>query len=392
LDTLSALSKRSVLIVEENAHWPFGHSPERFAQLATGFADLGCHVEVLTAWGWVRADEHPEPPFRVREYSGAAHFVRRVASWSRRSGTPFGRRVGDALAALAMSIGAAATAKSMQPRPDLVVLFGWRTDPLLVASALGDGQWLLYEFEPTERTRWTGGAFVKWLLSRTARARDRRAGNRRTFRLGAPDLAWRDEWHRAAPAIEAVTLPIAGVRPFTPTAGARSRLGLPGDAKVALFFGDVYMKRRETVFAAFAELPDWTLVLGGPIANNLSDPNAQRCNLVTFPGTVDNATRDALFSAADIVVLSFERDYPNNSGTLMDAISAGVPVVCSDQSAAGVLVESFGVGTTFACGDAGDLAATIKSGDVTASAESIAAAREALSNRGVAAQLLAAFD
>jgi glycosyltransferase involved in cell wall biosynthesis len=376
-----------VLIVEENAHWPFGHSPERFAQLAAGFADLGYQTEVLTAWGWVRADEHPDPPFRVREYTGAAHFVRRVASWARRSGTPFGRRAGDALAALALAIGAMSTANSMRPRPEMVVVLGWHTDPLLVASVVGDGRWLLYEFEPPERTHWTGGAFASKLLHRSARARERRSGARRVFRVGAPDPAWRDRWQRQAPALTSVTLPIAGVRPFAEDPDARQRLGLPDGAKVALFFGDVYMKRSDVVFAAFTELPDWTLVLGGPIANAVSDPNAERCNLVSFPGSVDDATRDALFSAADLVVLSFEQGYPNNSGTLMDAISAGVPVACSDQSAAAGIVESFGVGSTFTCGDPSDLAAKIKHG-VTVPDERFTAARDALSNARVAAQML----
>jgi glycosyltransferase involved in cell wall biosynthesis len=103
---------------------------------------------------------------------------------------------------------------------------------------------------------------------------------------------------------------------------------------------------------------------------------------------VDNSRRDELFSAADVAILSFATDYPNNSGTLMDAISAGVPVVCSDRSAASEIVGVFGLGAIFRSGDAADLASKVASGDITVSSEDLAAARDALSNRQVAGRMI----
>jgi glycosyltransferase involved in cell wall biosynthesis len=382
-------SQRTVLVVEENAHWPIGHSPVRFAQLATAFADLGYRVEVLTAWGWVRADEHPDAPFTVHSYTGTAQFTRRVASWCRRTKTTTGRRLGDDLAALALAIGARSGARALRPRPDAVVMLGWNTDPVLVGAVLGHGHWLLYEFEGADQTRPAGGAAFSPAIERLARFRaNQRRRSRSRFRVGAPSERRRAEWSERSSAIDPVTLPIAGVRRFMPVPHAREKLHLPVDTKVALLFGDVFKKRPDTVYAAFAELPDWTLVVGGPIANDVSDPHAGRCNLVAFPGNVDDATRDALFSAADLVVLSFEPGYENNSGTLMDAISAGVPVVCSEPSAAATVVQKFNLGAVFNAGADAELHTAVSDGSATVTATDLAVAREELSSRSVAARIV----
>jgi hypothetical protein len=91
------------------------------------------------------------------------------------------------------------------------------------------------------------------------------------------------------------------------------------------------------------------------------------------------------------MILSFERDYWVNSGTLMDAVSAGVPVVCSDLSAAGALVERFGLGCLFEPEDVESLRDAVRSVPARLDPERLAVARDALSNRGVARAHLAAF-
>src|SRR5439155_12101062 len=62
---------RRVLVVEDRAHRPVGHFPNRFAELAEGFVANGCSVEVLTSQGWLYEGERPVP-FPVRRY-GAFH-------------------------------------------------------------------------------------------------------------------------------------------------------------------------------------------------------------------------------------------------------------------------------------------------------------------------------
>src|SRR3954469_18319035 len=68
---------RSVLVVEELAHWSNGHFPVRCAQLAAGLADLGYRVELLTSEGWARDDQHPQPPFTIRRFRSGARWLRR---------------------------------------------------------------------------------------------------------------------------------------------------------------------------------------------------------------------------------------------------------------------------------------------------------------------------
>ena len=80
------VTTRSVLIVEEHAHWLEGHFPVRFAQLADAYADLGFEVDVLTTWGWSRQHEAPEARFRVHRFEGLARQLRRVAGRVRPSG------------------------------------------------------------------------------------------------------------------------------------------------------------------------------------------------------------------------------------------------------------------------------------------------------------------
>ena len=144
---------------------------------------------------------------------------------------------------------------------------------------------------------------------------------------------------------------------LTPSPDARAELGLPVDIKLALFFGDTVLKRRDVVLDAFAALDGWTLVVGGPLADHI--PSAP--GVVRFPGVVDDVVRDQLFAAVDVVVLSFSPRYPNESGTLMDAISAGTPVVCSDDAlVAETIVTPYRLGPTFAADDPAAFTAEIR--------------------------------
>jgi hypothetical protein len=53
-----AVGTRSILIVEELAHWDNGHFPVRCAQMAEAHVELGYRVELLTSEGWSGDAEH----------------------------------------------------------------------------------------------------------------------------------------------------------------------------------------------------------------------------------------------------------------------------------------------------------------------------------------------
>jgi glycosyltransferase involved in cell wall biosynthesis len=161
---------------------------------------------------------------------------------------------------------------------------------------------------------------------------------------------------------------------------------VPADQKVALHFGDRHQKDPEVVLAAFATVPGWTLVVAGAVADQL-DPDDPRCQR-RFPGGVSDSWRDTLLSAADLVVLSFSPGFRNNSATLMDAISFGVPVVCPDDAAPASIVTEHRLGLLYTNGDSGSLADAVRRSPEHVEPADLARARHDLSNRAVAQQQL----
>jgi hypothetical protein len=191
-----------------------------------------------------------------------------------------------------------------------------------------------------------------------------------------------------APFLDPLVAPVADICRSEPIPDARSRLDLPEDGKIALLFGEGFLKRRDVVLDAFAEFDDWTLVLGGPVADGV----ATRPAVATFPGVVDDWTRDLLFAAADLVVLSFSPDYRNESGTLMDAVAMGTPVVCCDDATvAQTVVTRFQLGPLFRAGDPRSLAEAVRDAPTSIDPANLAAARREHSNRSVARRQLLAM-
>ena len=60
-----------VLVVEDKAHQAVGHWPVLFAEIASGFAAVGCRVSVLTSRGWC-LDGEAVVPFAVYRYGWLA--------------------------------------------------------------------------------------------------------------------------------------------------------------------------------------------------------------------------------------------------------------------------------------------------------------------------------
>jgi glycosyltransferase involved in cell wall biosynthesis len=381
------------LIVEENAHRIEGHFPVRFAQLGEGYTELGYRVEVLTTWGWSRADE-TRNSFTVHRLGPVARQFRRVAGRLRAQGDATATRrfvnsVGDALATATVIAATRSRARRTKPSPDVVLIMGFDTEPRLLAALAGDGRWLVNQFKDPDlvfgwRSRW-----AEQLVTRAARrAERRRAARGGRLRIAAANASWRDRWAEDAPFLDPVVIPIAGARPFEPVPNARERLGIPRDRRVALLFGAPDSKRVDTVLEAFAALDDWTLVVGGLVADVAQLTATPHERLQLHPGIADNATRDLFLSAADLMVLSFDAGYERNSGTLMDAVSARLPIVCSRDSYAGAVVEEFGLGPLFEPGNVASLAEAVCQAPGALDREVARRAEEELSNRAVARQQL----
>ena len=205
-------------------------------------------------------------------------------------------------------------------------------------------------------------------------------------RVAAPVEEWRADWAGIAPYLDPIVMPIAGARGLAPAPDARARLRLPRQTRLALVFGAQIDKSMGTVTEAFDSLDDWILVVGGTAADEIT-ANPHR---VRFPGIVSDEVRDLLFLAADLVVLAFPPNYQSNSGTLMDAISAGVPVVCPDDAAAADIVREHSLGTTYTSGDSRALIEAVRRAPAGLDPEALAGARREHSGHAVArGQLLA---
>ena len=352
---------RRVLVVEDQAHLTLGHFPGRFADLAEGFAALGHPVDVLTAHGW---SQSRPAPFTVHRYGP---ITRWLAGRGRRA-----RVVAMVLAArrLTRKVGGA----------NAVVVVSDGVDPVLADALARRGTWLFYQFAPPPDAP---PGLLNRVTARLGRIRRRNRGA-----IGIPTAYWADRWRERAPHLDVHVLPIAGTRRHPAIPDARSRLGITGDARVALVFGSQHDgKDVDVIWRAATDLPDWQLVVGGPVADSVP----VELDALRIGGGVDVATRDLLFAAADVVVLSFRSNYVRDSGTLMDALAFGVPVVCSTRSTAGDLVQNYRLGTVFEPGDADSLRAALAAVPAVLDSRDVERARLELSNTVVALRFLDAI-
>jgi glycosyltransferase involved in cell wall biosynthesis len=223
--------------------------------------------------------------------------------------------------------------------------------------------------------------------------------------VAVPDRALVDGWAADLVPLPVEHVPIAGARP--PAAldrtEARRHLDLPPDRFVLLLLGASHPEKDLAVVvegmdllvdaAAGDDVP--LLVVAGQCAEDLP-PDLRAAPprwLQVRPGTFDDRTRTLLPVAADAVVLSFVGGYRRNSGTLMDAVTAGTAVIVSDRSSAAEEVERLGIGVPFEAGDPESFAHAVGALQRTGpalDADAAAAARDALSNREVARRHLEA--
>lgn len=383
----------TILIVEENAHLLEGHFPVRFAQLAEGYAELGYRVEVLTTWGWSRTGETPNS-FTLHRLGPTARQFRRLAGRLRACGDSTATRrflntTGDALAYATVVYSIRSLAGRMTPPPDAIAIMGFDTEPRYVAALAGDGHWLINQFKDPDLVFGWRSRFVERAVTASARrAESRRRARGGGMRIAAANEQWRSRWAQDALFLEPIVIPIAGARKFDRAPDARERLGIASDRRVALLFGAPDSKRVDTVIDAFDRLDDWTLVVGGLVADVAQRTATPSERMRLHPGIVDNTTRDLLLSAADLMVLSFDAGYERNSGTLMDAISASLPIVCSARSLAGDVVERYRLGPLFEPGDASALVDAVGRAPLELDPAVAQRAHEELSSRAVARRQL----
>jgi D-inositol-3-phosphate glycosyltransferase len=151
-----------------------------------------------------------------------------------------------------------------------------------------------------------------------------------------------------------------------PREEARARLGLPAEAKVLLFFGQIKeVKGLDILLQAMPRLirkhPNTILLVAGKVwkddfqryqeqidALGISDNCEMHIRFIPDPEVAD------YYAAADVVVLPYRRIY--QSGVLLMAMSYGKPVMVSDIEGMTEVVADGTNGYVFPAGDAEALA------------------------------------
>ena len=392
---------RHVVVVEDRAHIRAGHFPNACADLARALSALGCSVELLTTFGWA-GDGNPEsPPFLVSRTPKPVARIFLASEW-------LGHRTenmrGSARAAVWYASGVVrAAANALAVRHVVrrigsgtdVISFSYLVNPVIAAAIDGPGRIVHHTvvsppFNGPPQT--TFGRILDRLARRAEVRRRARGGG---FRLAVGNEQALEEWRTRTPYLNPVLLRHAVSREEPRSENPRGAFGIPGDARVALVFGSTHeSKDLDTIWRAFSALPEWTLLVVGKVADPYETWFADHGGppAISRRGFVDAATRADAYSAADVVVLSFVPGHLRDSAVLQDAITFGVPVLCSDDCSVASEVLAHRLGETFSVGDADALAAAVGHDPPTIARADLEAARAASSAIASAQAHLDALD
>ncbi len=389
-----------IVVVEDRAHRKHGHYAVMFAELASALVAAGCRVTALTAQGWALEGESADKEFEVVNFGPVASRVRRLG-WrlDRLPPRRFSGRAGAVVRDVAML--AAARRLKWRTGADAVIITSSLFDPYIAAAVAGHGRWLMYQFaRPGVPRSDSGHPGWAWPARGAAPGKlsmllARKSERRRRARGGFARVATNNEpltslWRATASMFDPITLPCIACREVQPISDARERLGIPADANLALLFGAAHAhKDQGVVWQAFESLPGWRLAIaGGGAAEAYLSWRAEDNRTSPMPmlveGFASQETRDLLHAAADLVVLSFIPGSTLDSGTLVDAISWGIPVVCSNDCFAGGLVADLELGPTFVSGDPMSLASAVEAAPRSLDDQTIRRARDRMSSRRMA--------
>jgi len=140
---------------------------------------------------------------------------------------------------------------------------------------------------------------------------------------------------------------------------ARTRLGIDRDKLVILSFGAPHPgKDIETVIKGLAKLDGIFFLHGGKYCNSIGDSILDLCYKYLSEGSfrvidryITEDEKKLFFGAADILALSYTREFASTSSMLWEAAGFGLPVVASNCNSLGSDVKSFKAGYTFLPGD-----------------------------------------
>ena len=355
--------------MEERGDRQQGHYAPRIRRLADGFTAAGHRVTVLTSLGLcAESSGVVNPPWEVRRYGPTGRGIERLIRrpdrlpsrhrWRR----PL-RQLTVRVRSLLILVETCLVARGLGP-PDqvAVIVSGTGLSPIHAALlAPTRGRWISYRHDRSKRSAPGSDApgqalerVVAGAIASRERTRSRRGG-RYVLAGTLPDLV--DTWRSRLPQVATGTVAL-GVAPpevVVDREVARRRLDLP-DVPLALFFGALHPgKSAETVWSAWCGGPPLPAVLvaaGDGIRASLDDwsrrhPGADTSSVIVFDGAIHDDTKQLLFDAADIGVLSFADKPIGASATLGDFITHRRAVCCSSGGDPAEIVNRYGLGVVF---------------------------------------------
>ena len=361
-----------------------------FAELATALQAEGRDVTILTSRGWALEEDLPSAQFAVHRLGRIAFSLYLRGKFFDRSPGRQSQWLGGAWRDAIMAI-TARRLRSRQGGTDLVMT-SIGSDPWVWAALAGQGRSLIYQFdfpvaEPPRP--------ILVAARRIERHRRRSGGLTRVVVNHEKSLAQfseRVDW------LDPVQLPFTGSQSAPPNDDARGRLGLGSYDRLARLFGhfEPNKKDHEVVWRAFQNLAEWKLVIaGGRAADAFELWREDQPDVVNEPilyhGYATDELKQLLYEAADLAVLSFRPGSSLDSGTLVDAISHGLPIVCSEGCFAGDVVSDLGIGGLFVAGDSESLVRTIRAAPRSLDPEVVALARDRTSAHNMAIRHLEAL-
>jgi glycosyltransferase involved in cell wall biosynthesis len=134
---------------------------------------------------------------------------------------------------------------------------------------------------------------------------------------------------------------------------ARQHLGLPENSPIILSFGTIHSgKDIKVVLEAIKHFPKVVLVQAGKIPpwqiSNLKNlMKAQSGKVMIMNYYIPESEKKYYFSAADVIILSYVKDFQQSASLLWEACRFRTPVIASDCGELGNLMKVFRVGLLF---------------------------------------------
>ena len=378
-------SGANILVVEDNAHHPSGHFPNRFAELADGFHDAGCDVHVLTSRGWVFEGE-VERSWSVRRYSRLSTCFIKLIEQIQRLNWLVLRPIQKTTAVIlqVVSIWEVRRVANRMPQPCVIVSLSSSQIPQFVELFGGSYKWIVHVFRLRKPY-----PFLKWLAGLLPKKSE--------VIVAVPNAQWCLSLDRCFEENSCMLLPLAGVRSAVSGAGCEEKAfsDPKSSLKTALLFGSGHSEQdTETVIEAFREIGGWQLVIAGGCVERVQDKSLDSFLVEpkTIGGFLSESQRHDCFLNCDCVILSFVSPYDRNSGTLMDALSYRKPAVVSSGSSAAEITSEFGNGMVFEAGDGASLATVLREFNPEDHTLGVRTAADFFSNKAIAERHLdAAF-